>query len=114
MSASNSKRKSCSPSKIDNDNTTSIDKSEKLITTDKNVVKHVTVLEDGHVDFIYGDANDDEEKTSKKKKMQQSIYLILTPRGTNDRTSKRRLIFIKTRIDEDGPHEVQVENMGKN
>jgi hypothetical protein len=123
MSASNIERKSDLVSTTtDDDDTISNEKSKKLRTTydqsssiDKNTLKHLTLLEDGHIDFVYRDVNEDEEETidKKSKKVKQQIDLILTPRATKDRALKRRLIFTKTRIEQDGPHQVRVENMGK-
>lgn len=100
--------------KTDNDDTISNKTSKNSITTDDQS-SSIDKIEEGHVDFVYGDANEDEEEAANKKnkKVKQPIYLILTPRGTKDRASKRRLIFIKTHIKEDGPHQVRVENMGK-
>ncbi|CAF1500988.1 unnamed protein product [Adineta steineri] len=70
--------------------------------------KHLTLLESGHIDFVYKD-NDDEDDSDHT---QRSIYMILTPSGTKDKTSKRRVIFTKTENKEDqNVYYIRIENM---
>ncbi|CAF1192452.1 unnamed protein product [Rotaria sordida] len=76
---------------------------EQASSSDNNEeLKHLTLLESGHVDFIYSD-NGNEKRP---------IYMILTPSRTQDKTSKRRIIFTKTETKEDqNLYYVRIENM---
>ncbi|CAF4038164.1 unnamed protein product [Adineta steineri] len=70
--------------------------------------KHLTLLESGHIDFVYKDNDDGDDSDH----MQRSIYMILTPSGTKDKTSKRRVIFTKTESKEDqNLYYIRIENM---
>jgi hypothetical protein len=104
------------------DETASSSKKSKKSTTDDSTTSEkgknnqFILLEVGHVDFLRSDKYDDEYTVDEKKKRgrtEQRVYLVLTPRGTQDKTAKRRLIFTKTRVEDNGPHAVRIENLGK-
>ena len=90
--------------------------TDEPTTSDNGKNNQYTLLEVGHVDFLRSDKNDDENIEDEKKKSgrtEQRAYLVLTPRGTQNKIAKRRLIFTKTRVEDTGPHAVRIENVGK-
>jgi len=100
---SSGKKKPKRPKNSSRTTTETVD--EQASNSDNNEeLKQLTLLENGHVDFIYRDSDNDE----------RPIYMILTPSGTQNKTYQRRVIFTKIESKEDqNLYYILIENIGK-